>query len=324
MTDCNSVRTPATAGRRYINTKADCPQSDEERAQLAATIMTKKMYHTVVASLNYLVTITRDDMRFIQGKVAKYTQDPGREHILALKHALRFLKGTTDYGIEFVWSAEDNQPRGAPMKIEAWTDSSFADDIDTGRTTLGMVVKANDATVHSISKISSRVASCVNHSELEAFTELVEGATLLPAPERAPPPGQLTDGAGMIFLRATRTLTWMRGVQAALEHRDVASIGAIKVNVDNAGVLAMLNGTVLACANRHIFRALAEARERVHLDKVAYPVKIATKDNIANALTKQEPGLDESAAQLRLITGPPAVYDHSDSGGAEQRRPAYK
>ena len=314
MLDCNSSPTPATAGRRY--TKTDCPQTDEERAHLHATIMTKKMYHTVVASLNYLVAITRDDMRFIQGKLAKYTQDPGREHMLALKHALRFLKGTTGYGIEFVWRAEDNRPRDEPMQIEAWTDSSFADDIDTGRTTLGMVVKVNGATVHAFSKLSTRVASCVNHSELEAFTELVDGANLSPVPARAPHPDQLTDGAGMIFLRAMRTLTWMRGVQAALERRDVASIVPTGVNVDNAGVLAMLDGNVIACANRHIFRALAEARERVHLDKIASPVKIGTQDNIANALTKQEPGLDESAAQLRLITGPPGVYDCSDAVGA--------
>ena len=45
----------------------------------------------------------------------------------------------------------------------------------------------------------------------------------------------------------------------------------------------------------------------MQLDKTVAAVKINTKDNLANALTKQEHGIAESAAQLRLITGPPSV-----------------
>ena len=76
------------------------------------------------------------------------------------------------------------------------------------------------------------------------------------------------------------------------------------VYVDNAGVLSMIDGITMKSANKHIYRTLAEARERVHIDKVVTVIKINTKDNIANAMTKQEPGLEGSAAQLRLITGP--------------------
>jgi hypothetical protein len=76
------------------------------------------------------------------------------------------------------------------------------------------------------------------------------------------------------------------------------------VYVDNAGVLSMINDKTMKAANRHIYRTLAENRERVHLDKSVVPIKINTKLNLANALTKQEPGLRDSAAQLRLIVGP--------------------
>ena len=41
-------------------------------------------------------------MKFVQGKLAKYCLNPGKEHFKILKHAPRFLKGTLDYGIEFV------------------------------------------------------------------------------------------------------------------------------------------------------------------------------------------------------------------------------
>ena len=79
------------------------------------------------------------------------------------------------------------------------------------------------------------------------------------------------------------------------------------VYVDNAGVISMLKDTTLKTANKHIFRALQENRERVNIDKIVMAVKIDTKLNLANALTKQEPSIHASAAQLRLITGPCSI-----------------
>ena len=101
-------------------------------------------------------------------------------------------------------------------------------------------------------------------------------------------------------------MTWVRGVKAALEKRDERTIPPTPVHVDNAGVFAMIKDKTLKAANRHIFRTIAENPERVLLDKIVVPVKIDKKDSLANALTKQEPGLQESAAQLRCITGPPS------------------
>jgi hypothetical protein len=79
------------------------------------------------------------------------------------------------------------------------------------------------------------------------------------------------------------------------------------VLVDNAGVISMLQGATLKAANKHIFKDLAENRERVNEDKAVVVVKVDTKDNLANAMTKQEHGLLESAAQLRIIAGPPSI-----------------
>ena len=288
MLDCNPARTPATAGRAY--TKADCPTTDEQKAAVD-----KQRYHSVAMSLNFLVGATRDDMRFVQGKMAKYCSNPGAEHVNIQKHALRFLKGTLDYGIEFVWRASDPIPLDGPLDISVWTDSSFADDIDTARTTIGGVQKVNNATFSSFSRLSARVDSCVNHSELNAFST----ACVQPAPD-----GVMTDGASMALCRTTRSITWARGVKAALEKRDVSKMPPTPVFVDNAGVLSMLEGMTIKSANKHIYKTLAENRERVNVDKIVAVIKIDTKDNLANAMTKQEPGLHDSAAQLRQIAGP--------------------
>ena len=144
MKNARPAITPAVAGRTY--TRADCPTTDEQKADLAARGKTQALYHTVQASLNFL-TNTRDDLRFINGKNAKYVGNPGDEHHKSQAHELRFVAGTAHYGIEFEWNAADPESTDGPLTIEAWSDSSFADDVDTGRTTLGSVIKVNGATV---------------------------------------------------------------------------------------------------------------------------------------------------------------------------------
>ena len=298
MMNCNPARLPAAAGRVY--SKTDCPATDEAKSDLVARGLTRDNYHSIQASINFYRAITRDDLAFINGKLAKFVANPGEEHHKAQKHELRFIKGTLDYGIEFVWNIFDEPPTGGPLRIEAWSDSSYADDKDTGRTTLGYVIKVNGATVTSASKLSARVDSCVNHSELHAFT-----AATGPSPDITN--DDATDGANTALVRTMRTVAWLRGVKAGLERRDEVSMPATPVYVDNAGVLSMLKDTTLKSANKHIYRTLQEARERVSLDKAVVAIKVHTKDNIANAMTKQEPGIDSSAAQLRLITGPCSI-----------------
>ena len=262
--------------------------------------MLQEWYHSLVAALNFLASITREELRFVLGKLAKYSKNPGLKHFKALKHALRFLKGTLDYGVEFIWRASD--PANGPLDITAWTDSSFADDVDTARTTIGIVIKVNGATVSATSRLSPRVDSCVNHSELRAFDSVIAiDAT------RTHIPGVYSDAAGVATLRASRTITWVRGLKAAFERRDASVMPPTPVCVDNADVLFMLEAKTIKPANKHIYRTLAELRERVHLDKIVVAVKIHTKENLANAMTKQEADGAASAAQLRKIAGPPTV-----------------
>ena len=298
MLTCNPARTPATPGRAY--TSADCPSTDEQRSELADKGMTKERYHMLVASLNFLMCQTRDDLRFVQGKNAKYCRNPGLLNHQDLARVLRFLRGTVDYGVSFVWRASDPPPADGPLTIEAWSDSSFADDVDTGRTTIGYVVKVNGATVVASSTLSSRVDSCVNHSELNAFSAV----SVEPRGCTDSNPGACTDSASIAMVKASRTLVWLRGIKAALERRDVDKMPPTPVYVDNAGVISMLRDATLKSANKHIYRTLAENRERVHLDKSVVAVKIPTGENLANAMTKQEHGVDASASQLRHIAGP--------------------
>lgn len=297
MADCTTVPTPAVAGRKY--TKADCPVTKEDFAKLLKAGLHKTVFLAVAASIRFAIH-TRADLLFILGKLAKFATNPGFEHWQALKRVLRFIKGTLDYGVQFLWRAEDAPMKDGPLHLVAYSDSSFADDVDTGRTTLGSVVLANTATIDGSSKVGQRVDACVNHSELDAFRGLI-------LDEGAKQEGEVEDGACLALMVVGRKLAWHRGIKATLEQRDVLLMPPTTVYVDNAGVLSMVQGATLKQANKAIFKTMAEIRERVHVDKEALVTKIATEDNIANALTKQEPGLEQSAAQLRKLAGPEAV-----------------
>ena len=62
------------------------------------------------------------------------------------------------------------------------------------------------------------------------------------------------------MLKMRRTVTWLRGVKAALEGRDLETMSPTSGLVDNNGVLSMLEDVTNKSANRHIFRSLAENR----------------------------------------------------------------
>ena len=72
---------------------------------------TSDLYRSLVQSLNYIVVYTRPDMKFTQGKVAKYMADPGPVHWTALKHYIRYLAGTPGHGLLYSWhrSTDPNQ-----------------------------------------------------------------------------------------------------------------------------------------------------------------------------------------------------------------------
>ena len=52
------------------------------------------------------------------------------------------------------------------------------------------------------SKLGQRVDSCVNHSELDAFTDSVDG--------------ELSDSSACALVKTSRTVKWLRGIKAAL------------------------------------------------------------------------------------------------------------
>ena len=58
------------------------------------------MYHQMICSLMYL-TNTRPDICFIMNTLSHFLMDPRHVHLMVAKHAVRYLKGTIDYGLKY-------------------------------------------------------------------------------------------------------------------------------------------------------------------------------------------------------------------------------
>lgn len=111
------------------------------------------------------------------------------------------------------------------------------------------------------------------------------------------------DGAMVAFERASRSTEWMRGVVAELERRSVETLPPTPIKVDNSGVVSVLVNVTLPAANRHVYRTICECRERSQRDRTVSAVKVDSKDNYADCLTKAGP---VGAAGKLLVLARPA------------------
>ena len=121
MQECNPVGTPLTPGLKL--SKSMGPQNAEEIAFMAET-----PYLSAIGSLQYLSTMTRPDISYAVGFLARFNHNPGPQHWAAVKHLFRYLQGTKD--LKLTYSASK------PSEVfYSYSDASHGDCIDTGRST---------------------------------------------------------------------------------------------------------------------------------------------------------------------------------------------
>jgi hypothetical protein len=66
-------------------------------------------YQSLVGSLRYLVN-TRHDLVFSVGYVSRFIQEPLADHLAVVKHILRYIVGTCDWG-RFYEKGKGEDPR---------------------------------------------------------------------------------------------------------------------------------------------------------------------------------------------------------------------
>jgi hypothetical protein len=75
------------------------------------------VYRQLIDSLMYLVN-TRPDICFSVNTLSQYMVEPRSVHMVGVKHILRYVVGTMDFGLDYV--------RGDGFSLVGYTDSDWA------------------------------------------------------------------------------------------------------------------------------------------------------------------------------------------------------
>ncbi|XP_048622742.1 secreted RxLR effector protein 161-like [Brassica napus] len=113
MESCNYTHVP-------MHTSLKISKAEEE-PEIHAT-----SYRSTIGCLRYLLH-TRPDLAFSVGVLSRYMQSPRESHEEAVKHLLRYIKGTTEYGLFF--------KRDGTTEITGYSDNNHNIDVDDGRST---------------------------------------------------------------------------------------------------------------------------------------------------------------------------------------------
>jgi hypothetical protein len=115
----------------------------------------------------FAMVCTRPDLAFTLSRLSKFCSAPGNQQMQAARYALRYLRSTTTQGI--VYKAQ--QPEPANIRLEGFSDSDFAADIDNRRSTSGYVYTLNGSAISWRSKQQDLVTLSTMEAEYVGMTE---------------------------------------------------------------------------------------------------------------------------------------------------------
>ena len=127
-------------------------------------------YCELVGALLYLSVCTRPDIAQAVGALARYMAKPTMEHWNAAKAVLRYVAGTTQYGINFGHNE---------LSLQGYCGADYATDIDSRRSTTGYVFIMYGGAISWSSRLQPTVAVSTAEAEYMAAAHAVKEALWL-------------------------------------------------------------------------------------------------------------------------------------------------
>ena len=128
-------------------------------------LFNQELYQSAIGSLLYLSTRTRPDIAYAVSNVVRFCSKPTMEHWKSIKHTMRYLNGTRNYGLLY--------EREKVTDFIGYSDADWAGDLDDRRSTSGYQFKLNGEAKNNLvwrskSCWRSKKQSCVALSTAEA------------------------------------------------------------------------------------------------------------------------------------------------------------
>jgi hypothetical protein len=260
MKNCQPLKTPISKEKSVFknpDSAADAeepkwlPQSIdeiEEKDARAAPDCNIKLsdYRSIVGALQYAATCTRPDISQAVSELASHSNDPQREDLTAIKRILRYIKGTIDIGLIYQRINEE-------LKLSAYSDSDWAGDKLTRRSTTGMVFMLAGAPISWRSQKQPTVSLSSTEAEYNAATE------------------------------AGREIVWLR---ALLEGISLEQADPTTLFIDNNNAISMILDDQGNLERRKHIDVKHHWIKQLCLAKKILPMRVDTTENLADLFTK--------------------------------------
>jgi hypothetical protein len=201
-------------------------------------------YNELIGSLMWLSSCTRPDITQAVGALARHMASPMEHHWLAAKNVVRYLLATPTLGITF----------GTTSGLECYSDSDYAGDVDTRRSTTGYVFILNGGAISWSSRLQPTVAVSTTEAEYMAAASAIKEAL------------------------------WLKKLLSDFGQ----SRPTVLIYGDNQGCLKNLKNPLSSQRSKHIDVLHHFARERVARNEVDVKY-ISTDHMVADFLTKPVP-----------------------------------
>lgn len=231
MQDCNSALAPMET-RLKLSKDSNSPTVNATE------------YRRVIGGLRYLVH-TRPDLAFAVGYLSRFMEKPHEVHLAAVKRLLRYVAGTREHGLHYT------KQEGA-LRLVGYSDADMAGDIDTRRSTSGVIffLGTSPITWQSAKQKVVAMSSC----EAEYIAAAI----------------------------AARQGVWLVRLLFDLVRVEP---GAPRLKVDNQSAIALIKNPVFHDRSKHIETKYHYIRDCVDRGRIAVE-KVSTERQLADILTK--------------------------------------
>ncbi|XP_015962327.1 secreted RxLR effector protein 161-like [Arachis duranensis] len=127
-----------------------------------------QLYRSIIGSLQYLTIIT-SEICYSVNKLSQFIQAPLESHWKLVKRVLRYLSGTSSYGLHL--------KRETSLGITAYSDSDWARDPDDRKSTNGYCIFLGTNLISWTSKKQTVVARSSTEAEYRSMAEAVAELT---------------------------------------------------------------------------------------------------------------------------------------------------
>lgn len=198
-------------------------------------------YREAVGALLFLSSVSRPDITYAVNLVSRYVSNPGAIHVNALKRIIRYLIRTKDMSIVY-----DNN-----TELVGYSDSDFAGDLDSRKSTTGYLFLMNGGPVTWTSRKQSTVALSTTESEYMAASD------------------------------AAREILWIRQFLLDIGRPQ----NTVSLKIDNQSAIKLIHNPVFHKRSKHIDVRYNFIREKVELE-IIHIEYVESSYQLADFLTK--------------------------------------